>query len=502
MKNISKIKSKVQLIKKNNKTIGLCHGVFDLLHYGHLVHFESAKKKCDYLFVSITSDQYVNKGPNRPLNNENERLHFLKNLRFVDYAFIAKGESGIDSIDLIKPNFYFKGNDYKNNFLDKTKKIFQEIKVVKKNKGKIIYTNEKELSSSNIINQHGLAFNNEQERFLNQIRKKTNYSLIVNSLNKLKKDKILIVGDLIIDKYVFGDVLGKSGKEPHMVYKQLNEELYIGGSSIIANHLSDFVNDITLISDCSSSSHIKKLLKKKIKKNIKHIQINLTKNFDTCIKTRFIDKLTKYKLFGSYVMPNLENKNFYKLLNKKLSESYKKHDVIIVADYSNNFFDLNSLTKIRRSKKFISGMSQKNSNNSSFHTLKHLNKFDLICINEGELRSELRDNKNNISQIAKEFLRKNELKFLVITRGINGSILFDHKSNKYFCPSFNSRPIDKIGAGDAMLAVLSILLKNKIDPQISLLIASLASSKVINHLGNSYNINKIELERDLEFLLK
>ena len=263
MKNISKIKSKVQFIKKNNKTIGLCHGVFDLLHYGHLVHFESAKRKCDYLFVSITSDQYVKKGPNRPLNNENERLHFLKNLSFVDYAFIAKGESGIDSIDLIKPNFYFKGNDYKNNFLDKTKKIFKEINAVKKNKGKIIYTNEKEMSSSNIINQHGFIFNEEQEKFLNQIKKETNYSLIVNCLNKIRKDKILVIGDLIIDKYVFGDVLGKSGKEPHMVYRQLKEELYIGGSSVIANHLSDFVNNITLISDCGSNNHIQKLLKKK-----------------------------------------------------------------------------------------------------------------------------------------------------------------------------------------------------------------------------------------------
>ena len=502
MKNISKIKSKVQFIKKNNKTIGLCHGVFDLLHYGHLVHFESAKRKCDYLFVSITSDQYVKKGPNRPLNNENERLHFLKNLSFVDYAFIAKGESGIDSIDLIKPNFYFKGNDYKNNFLNKTKKIFKEINAVKKNKGKIIYTNEKEMSSSNIINQHGFIFNEEQEKFLNQIKKETNYSLIVNCLNKIRKDKILVIGDLIIDKYVFGDVLGKSGKEPHMVYRQLKEELYIGGSSVIANHLSDFVNNITLISDCGSNNHIQKLLKKKIKKNIKHIPINLTKNLETCIKTRFIDELTKYKLFGSYVMPNLENKNFYKLLNKEISELYKKHDIIIVADYSNNFFDSNSLAKIRKSKKFISGMSQKNSNNSSFHTLKHLNKFDLICINEGELRSELRDNKSNINLIAKKFLKKNELKFLVITRGISGSILFDHKLNKYFCPSFNSRPVDKIGAGDAMLAILSILLKNKIDPRTSLLIASLASSKVINHLGNSYNVNKMELERDLEFLFK
>ncbi len=502
MKNISKIKVKVKLLRKNNKTIGLCHGVFDLLHYGHLVHFEAAKKNCDYLFVSITSDQYINKGPGRPIHSNSERLHFLKNLRFVDYAFIAKGESGIDSIDLIKPNFYFKGNDYKNNFLDKTKKIFQEINAVKKNKGKIIYTDEKEMSSSNIINQHGLVFNDEQEKFLNQIKKETNYSLIVNSLNKIRKDKILVVGDLIIDKYVFGDVLGKSSKEPHMVYRQLKEELYIGGSSVIANHLSDFVNNITLISDCGSNNHIQKLLKKKIKKNIKHIPINLTQDFETCIKTRFIDELTKYKLFGSYVIPNLENMNFYRLLNKKLSESYKKHDIIIVADYSNNFFDLNSLAKIRKSKKFISGMSQKNSINSSFHTLKHLNKFDLICINEGELRSELRDNKNKIDYIAKKFLDKNKIKFLVVTRGINGAILIDNKNNKYSCPSFNSKPIDKIGAGDAMLAILSILLKNKIDPRTSLLIASLASSKVINNLGNSYSVDKAEIERDIEFMLK
>ena len=68
-------------------------------------------------------------------------------------------------------------------------------------------------------------------------------------MNKIRKDRILVIGDLIIDRYVFGDVLGKSGKEPHMVYRQLKEEMYIGGSSIIANHLSDFVDNITLISD-------------------------------------------------------------------------------------------------------------------------------------------------------------------------------------------------------------------------------------------------------------
>jgi rfaE bifunctional protein nucleotidyltransferase chain/domain len=109
------IQKKINQIRKTNKIIGLCHGVFDLIHYGHILHFESAKKKCDFLFVSITSDQFIKKGPNRPIHSDYERLHFLKSINFIDFVFIAKGESGVDSINLIKPNIYFKGSDYKNN---------------------------------------------------------------------------------------------------------------------------------------------------------------------------------------------------------------------------------------------------------------------------------------------------------------------------------------------------------------------------------------------------
>ncbi len=193
MKKLTTILTKINHIRKNNKTIGLCHGVFDLLHHGHLLHFEAAKKKCDYLFVSITSDEHIDKGPNRPIHTNNERIHFLNSLKYVDEAFIAKGKSAVDSINLIKPDYYFKGNDYKNNFLDKTKKIFQEVNAVKKNKGKIIYTNEKEMSSSKIINQLGLALNDIQIKFLEKIKKLYNYDYIINSFNKIKKDKVLVI---------------------------------------------------------------------------------------------------------------------------------------------------------------------------------------------------------------------------------------------------------------------------------------------------------------------
>ena len=319
IKKLHSISNIIKFLKKNKKIIGLCHGVFDVLHYGHIKHFEVAKKKCDYLFVSITSSQFIKKGPNRPINNDNERLFFLKNLKLIDHAFVAKGESGVDSINLVKPSFYFKGNDYKKNTSDKTKKILYEIDAVKKNKGKIIYKNVKQMSSSN-INQLGISLNEKQMKFLNQVKRNDSFDSIISALHKLKNDKVLVVGDLIIDRYVYGSVLGKSGKEPHMVFKQNKKDLYLGGSAIIANHLSDFIKKITLISDFGYEIEIKKLLKDNLKKNIKYLPIVPNKNYKSSIKTRFVDSLTKYKLFGSYIISSLEFPSFYKKLNLKLNK--------------------------------------------------------------------------------------------------------------------------------------------------------------------------------------
>ena len=157
-----KLLNKLKELKKKGKKIVLCHGVFDLVHLGHIEHFKSAKKFGDYLIVSLTKDKFINKGPGRPLFNEQQRMDFLRNIKIIDQVILSQTDSSVDIINFIKPDFYVKGPDYKDFYKDKTKKIILEKDAVKKNGGRIIFTNDMTFSSSNIINSNNFIFNLEQ----------------------------------------------------------------------------------------------------------------------------------------------------------------------------------------------------------------------------------------------------------------------------------------------------------------------------------------------------
>ena len=95
-------------IRRKNKKIVLCHGVFDLLHIGHLNHFNFAKQNGDILIVSITQDKFINKGFGRPVFNQNIRAEMLSSISIIDYIIINNEASAEDVIHTIKPNFYCK----------------------------------------------------------------------------------------------------------------------------------------------------------------------------------------------------------------------------------------------------------------------------------------------------------------------------------------------------------------------------------------------------------
>ena len=241
------ISKKFQKIKKK---IVLCHGVFDLLHYGHIKHFEQAKTKGDLLVVTVTPDRFVNKGPLRPIFNLQKRMESIAALNCVDYVCPNNLPDARTLINKLKPSIYCKGKDYLDNKEDITGMIKAEIKELKKNGGKVFYTNTEQHSSSNIINTLGLNQNKDQTIYLTKIKnylvnKNKNIKNIFEEFNKLK---VLVIGEVIIDEYIFCEALGKSGKEPVMVIRDINKERYLGGAGALVNNLTEFVSSVDFIS--------------------------------------------------------------------------------------------------------------------------------------------------------------------------------------------------------------------------------------------------------------
>ena len=149
---ISLAELKSKNIKNSNKIIGLCHGCFDIIHFGHIKHFESAKSYCDYLFVSVTSDRFVSKGQGRPYNNLFERMIVLNSIKFIDYVFPSDSKDAKESLEFIKPNYFFKGSDYSEG-KNYNKNFDEEKKLAKKLGCEIFFTKEITSSSTKYFNK-------------------------------------------------------------------------------------------------------------------------------------------------------------------------------------------------------------------------------------------------------------------------------------------------------------------------------------------------------------
>ncbi len=488
--------------KRKKFKIGLCHGVFDLLHIGHIKHFDQAKKICDYLIVSVTSDEFVNKGPNRPSFTLNLRMDALASLEKIDYVCSSNHATAINNLKIIKPDFYIKGIEYKNFKNDLSGEIKNEIKTVKKIKAKIFHTKGITSSSSQLIN-NSFQDNNKKKFFLEKIKNQFNYKKIQEVIDNFSNEIPLVIGETIIDQYYFTEAIGKSGKEPNLVLRDLESEEFIGGAAAIAKNLSQYCKKVLLLTMIGEKSEYLKEIKNRLPKNIKIFYIKKEKS-PTIIKKRYLDSVSKNKLLGVYKIndENL-NKKQETNLNNKFNFLKDKSTFIVVSDYGHGFLTKKISRNIASQKKFVAINAQINANNIGYHSLENYKKVNCIIINEKELRHEMRNRTSEIKDLIKSFALKQNVRDLIVTRGSNGALLFNKlKKLFYEIPAFADKIVDKVGSGDNMLALSSLSLKNKNEKNLALLLGSLAAADNIKNFGNKKTVNKKNLLKSIDHLLK
>ena len=189
--------------KAEGNKIVLCHGVFDLLHPGHILHFEAAKQQGDILIVTLTKDEYVGKGPGRPVFNQRLRAEAIASLGCVDYVAINEWPHATEAIKKLKPHVYVKGSDYEKTEDDLTGKISEEEEAIRNVGGRIYFTHEISFSSTEILNRHYMVYPDQAQSYLEKFRKKYSVDRVIQTLKDLGDLKVLVVGDTIIDEYHF-----------------------------------------------------------------------------------------------------------------------------------------------------------------------------------------------------------------------------------------------------------------------------------------------------------
>jgi len=106
--------SQREALKARGERLGLCNGVFDLLHVGHVRYLEAARALCDRLVVAVNSDASAraNKGPGRPVVPERERAEVVAGLASVDWVVIFDGQDASEVVVRLRPDLQIKGTDY------------------------------------------------------------------------------------------------------------------------------------------------------------------------------------------------------------------------------------------------------------------------------------------------------------------------------------------------------------------------------------------------------
>jgi rfaE bifunctional protein nucleotidyltransferase chain/domain len=499
---INKIKTIEELIKVveeeklRGKRVALCHGCFDLVHIGHMKHFNAAKKMADILVVSVTPDRFINKGPGRPVFSENLRLEALANIEAVDFVVLNDSADAVSLIKRLKPSFYVKGSEYKD--LSSGMRI-KEKQAVEETRGQFVCTEEETFSSSSLINSNFEHLSSAVSEFLKKVRDKYAVKDIEDILEKMSSLRVLIIGDPIIDEYHYCRAVGTTTKFPTISAVYQGKTKMAGASLAIARHAAEFSKSVDYIGIVGDRDNEKDFIEKELS-GINNFLIKVPGRYTT-VKRRFVagnyptaidfkeSPSDNYKLFEIAFMDNSlighdSEKQLMDLIEKRIAEN----DLVILADFGHGMITPGIIDMVREKAKWWAVNAQTNSTNYGFNFITKYKDPDFVCIDEREARLPLGDRYAGREEIVRVICQKTNCKEMMMSMGKDGLVL--KADDFYYAPALTLKTIDTVGAGDAVLSIASLCRYLKIDPLATNFLSSVMGALATQIVGNTEPVRK------------
>jgi rfaE bifunctional protein kinase chain/domain/rfaE bifunctional protein nucleotidyltransferase chain/domain len=480
-----------------------CHGVFDLLHVGHIRHFEQAKQMGDMLVVTTTADRFVNKGPGRPVFSDELRAEAIAALDCVDYVAISGWPMAVEVVKLIQPDFYVKGPDYADPDNDMSGGIILEEEAVRSVGGQIAFTDDITFSASNLINRHLPVFPPEVKEYLEGFSGRYSSDDILRYLENAKTLKVLVIGETIIDEYVYCETLGKTGKDPVLATRQLHSEKFAGGIIPVANNVAAFCQSVGLVSILGGEDTQEQFVRSRLDAEVDPTFLYMDGKAPTIVKRRFVESYPFQKLFEIYIMEDSEgSESQSKALCDKLEELLPQYDVALVLDYGHGMLSPEAVEILTKKAKFLAINTQANAGNRGFNTVSKYPRADFICVSENEIRLDARSRRSDLREIVSQISAKLGCKHVLVTRGVGGCLAYSKDDGFFEIPALTAQVVDRMGAGDAVFSLASLYVAQGAPIEMVGFLGNAVGAEAVSVVGHRSSIQKLPLFRHVETLLK
>ncbi len=454
----------------------------------------------DMLVVTITADAYVNKGPSRPAFPERLRAEALAALSCVDAVCIHSDASAERAIEGIAPDYYVKGSEYEVAANDVTGKIDSERLAVEASGGQLAFTRGRTFSSSSLLNQYMPSLPQESREFLAAFRTRYDLAGIREWLQKIEGLRVLVVGETIIDEYQYCESIGKSSKAAALVGKAENLERFAGGAVAVANHVASFCPDVTLFSQVGALHDQEDFVRSQLRPGV---QSHFVRRSDapTIVKRRFVESYFLTSMFEMYEINDdpMQEVDEFAVMNG-LRSLVPSVDLVLVVDYGHGMLSGNSVEVLCRESKFLAMNAQANAGNRGYHRISKYPHADYVCVARNEMQLESHAWRGDLRSVIESVAVRLEAGTVVVTQGDQGALAY--RGGEFVdVPAFAARVVDRVGAGDAFLALTAPLVRAGAPADLVGFLGNVAGAEAVATVGHRSYLELDRLLKHVQVLL-